>query len=698
MKLDYHEKLIETSTAVAIVTQAGREQKISEKKLKLLEAYLYGMPSDENGCLRLDQVLGLLGNLREAIKHADAQYLTRNRGFKIANVPNVVECVQSPQYANQRDSIWQSTLDNLVQIHHGKTWDGTAPCIIVLSGAAGTGKSETTWLSAFYTLLLLHMLHDPHVEFAHNPGSWIVFVCQGIRESTTKDALFDKLQYAIDASPWFQENAPRRKDFNLELQWPKKRIKVINLTGQFNAGLGKDVFWAGLTEVNEMPIYSKSKRLVNTDKTQLDVGQGMFTTIMNRLETRFSQVGGGFPGKLIVDSARSHVGDFTDRMKEKAKKDKRILIIEKTVWDAQAHKYPANEPRFLVELGDDHRPPRIIPSLDRALDPELTVTVPERHRQRFEEDLEQALKDFVGIPTHATGRFIPFPEKITAAQVRYVESYGEARPFKYEEISLLDMFGEIAAGEAVDWSKLINYSYFDQILNKTVPFAAHVDCSLTQDATGFAFGRIVDSKYVAHAHVWDAGLGMVREMESIEAPVYQIDGILRIIARPGETIDITLIEGLIVELKRLINIKYVGADWFEAMAMILNMRRAGIIAEKFSVDVKPLAHFEFKHALRDDRLIMQPHKVNDKEARALKRISATHAKIKIDHPEGGSKDVNDAVVAVMGILSLTEGLQYYKEVERETETDSFGQAIDEDDGEDWTPRRRRHAIMARGGA
>lgn len=705
MSLGAIDKIIPVDQAVKVIWTQGRKQKISLEKLGKLEAYVSALPADENGCIRLDKLVGVLRNLQQAIALDDPSCLLQKRGYKVDRIPSVEEVVCSREFANQGRTIWPSTLENLQFIHEGTPDplpyyctraknDGSPPCIIALSGAAGTGKSETTWLSAFITLMDLGMLHDPHVELDHNPGSWIVLVLQGIKEEITRGSLFDRLKYAVDESPWFKENFPRRSDFNEELQWPEARIKVVCLTGQFRAGLSKDVLWAAITEINEMPVYTRSKQLKNVNKTELDVGDSMFNTLANRIETRFSELGGGFPGKLIADSARSYVGDFTDKLRVRAKTDPRILLIERKLWEAKSHKYPASEPRFLVELGDDFKPARMIESRERAINPDSVIEIPERHKQRCETDLEEALKDLAGIPTTAAGRFIPFPEAITRAQEAYVEMMGDLRPFKFQEISFRELFGDLKAGEAVDWSLLINYEYFEQILDKTVAFTMHADMSLTGDSSGFSFARVIGSKEIANALVYNKEAGHVQEVGNIEAPIYCVDGILRITARPGEIIDPNLTEALGLELKRLVNMRYGSADWFEAMSLILNWRRAGIIADKYSVDRRPDGCFEYKHALRDERILMMPHKINDRETRRVKK-ELKQGKVFAQHPDNESKDCFDSVSGCLGVLSVTEAANVYRVIEKPNELETFGTSAEEEYIQ--SPHRYSQGIVTRGG-
>jgi hypothetical protein len=143
------------------------------------------------------------------------------------------------------------------------------------------------------------------------------------------------------------------------------------------------------------------------------------------------------------------------------------------------------------------------------------------------------------------------------------------------------------------------------------------------------------------------------EVHGVFAPVYLIDGVLRIHAGAGEQIDLNIIRDLVLELNRHIRIKYASADWMESAAMLQAWRSKRIVAGHVSVDKTPGAYFEVKHAVRDRRILFPPHAVLDRELRRLKRITKGGT-IKIDHEPNESKDCADAVAGVVGVLQRCE--------------------------------------------
>lgn len=679
MKLTYAEKWVSQKKALEQLTQIGNEVGLSKKNIKSLRDYLLLIPPNNEGEIRLDHIHGLWKNFQRALEEGDAAFLEHRRGYKVDRVVNVIEFAESKEFANQKRSLWKSTADNLWRIHHGTEGKGgSPPCVIVLGGAAGTGKSETTWLSAMYTRYLLGCMWNPHLEFETNPGSWVVFAIQAPKLEQAQDSLFDKLQFAIDSSPWFRENCPRRMDYNSELHWPDQRIMVMPLTGKFRAGEGKDVFWFAITEANSMPVHEKSKQLQDTSKDVLDVAVEMYTTLTNRVETRYSQTDGGFPGKGIIDSQRSHTGDFTSKMIERARSDPNILVIERALWEAKAHAYPPEEPRFLVECGDNLRPSRIIANRDLAIDPDSVIEVPERHRTRFEDDCEEALRVLAGKPTSAIGRFIPYPERITRAFEKFVERKGDLRLFKMETVNFHELFGKIGQDEAVDWDLLINQEYINSILDKTIKASVHVDMAVSGkgDAVGIGITRIVGSKVVEHGHLFNRDEGQLQEVENIRAPVYFTDAVLQVKARPGEQIDVNLLRDLIRELvRRGFNIAYGSADWLEAAAMLQAWAAMDILTDHVSVDKTPYAYYELRQAIADERWVCQPHSILDDELRNVKR-EMKGGRVFVNHPQNKTKDVADGAAGSIFTQSNTEAPEIYEQLEKQEETGALVSSVD----------------------
>ena len=638
--------------ARGLLSSMTSRAKVPPSLQAICDAYLQAIPTDQAGNVPLDLLYGLLDNLKQAIAQKDASLFNRERGFKFNHIPDAIEFVESKEYLDYKAYVWPCVLDNLWRMFHTEP----RPNVIVLGGAAGTAKSTTSWIATLYTCMLLRSMHNPHAEFGLMPSGKILQVFQGLKLDVVHDSLFNKAKNAIDDSPWFERYSPRKKDINDTIKFIDSLVEIKPLSGLVDSGLGKDILTAVITEINAMPEIKGSSRLSHSDKQVFSVGNEMFTTLWNRQETRFGQVGGGSAGWIIADSQRNFRGDFCDQKIVERDRDikerghSRILIIERTLWDAKPHQYPPDEPRFCVEMGTDHMPPRILEDPSHAEDPENTIMVPERHRKSFEEDIEQALKYLAGRPSSKSGRFIPSPAHIIAAKERFVARTGGASLFLHQDISFQELF---AHGAEVYWEKLINEEYLKRLQVEDGAWAVHIDMAITGDAAGLAVIRIVDTMVVERGHFWSQEDSKIRQIENIESPVYCVDGVLRIRARSGERIDQHLLEELPLQLRKIINIKIATADWLESEHLLQCWAKNRILAGSVSVDKTPVSYYELKHAIMEGRIMWPVHDRLELELLQLQRL-IRGGTVKIDHPPDGSKDVADAVAGAVGVLQRIE--------------------------------------------
>ncbi|MBI4962466.1 MAG: hypothetical protein HY913_04255 [Desulfomonile tiedjei] len=675
------------------MTKLATQNGSSHKGRQIVEKYVESIPADSNGNIRLDQIYGLLDNLQRAVSEGDASFLQQKRGYKFTRVVDVIEFCESKGFFSAKREIWPSTKDSLWKIFHGDP----EPLEVVLTGSAGSGKSSVVVYAFGYMSYLLGSLHSPHAEFDLMPSSIIHLAIQSRTQDIAQDAIFRKLKWYVDESPWFNEFFPRKKDINNKIIFVGSNIEIITLTGNTDSGLGKDIIACAITEAGFFDVVKGSVKLQHSDKQIWDGANEAYTVLKNRMETRFSRPDGGYWGKLFIDSSANYEGDFTDRKVEQARTDKSILVINRKLWESKPG-YPPDEPRFLVQLPTDSSPARLLNSIqetddyspeidpalldnDEYLEQELgAIRVPVRHLQRFKDDIEQALKDLAGIRSAKTSRFIPFGDKISLASTSFNERTRGEQIFLLDNVSLRDLFG--TGGEDVDWSKLINYHYLEQInMGGEFNFSVHVDASLSGDATGIAFTRIIDTVLVDKSQVYNQAAGQLETIENAEMAVYCVDGLLRIFARAGEHIELKVIQNLILHLKEYITIKYASADWMDLQFALQEWRNRGIpYVQPVSVDKSPASYFTLKNAIRDERVLWPYHEVMDREARRLQRI-IKGGRIQIDHPSGTteSKDVIDAIAATVGVLSRTEArIRLMEKKEQEEVGDEIDQA----------PRRR----------
>lgn len=182
----------------------------------------------------------------------------------------------------------------------------------------------------------------------------------------------------------------------------------------------------------------------------------------------------------------------------------------------------------------------------------------------------------------------------------------------------------------------------------------HVDIGLTSDALGMAMGHVRELK----------------EVDGELKPVIVFDCLMRIKALPGRQIQLSEMRQIIYYLRDELGfrIKKVTLDGFESTDTMQQLTKKRIIGEYLSIDRNILPYHDLREAIYEGRcefpkfMTYVRHGDVEKQEIAvtelLQLIEGTNAKI--DHPDGGSKDVSDAMAGVcttlMGDRTYRRGL------------------------------------------
>jgi hypothetical protein len=647
-----------------IATEAG----LSTRDHEFVRSWLESVPhiADEHGIelLNVDAVRNVFQNLSEYLEHGDPNTLLQERGFIPGKIVDVIEFIESREYVGAGIKVWPGVKDNLWRIWHGeqKAFE------IVLTGSIRSGKSMTAQLSTEYLLYLCSRLRDPHSRFGLSKGRSIVIVLQSTTQGKAERVLMGPMKNDIDMSPYFQRHWRRNTEINNKILMPGG-IEVVPVTSSDTSAFGENVFSAVITEANAMPVVRGSVKLRHSNKLEYDTARELYNRIRERITATFNVSSDMFFGKLIVDSSVESPEDFTHQKIEEAKHDPTIMVIHKAIWEVQPpSKFPPDEPRFLVEVGDQHHNPRIVKTREEAFNPTSVIEVPIQLRKHFHADIETALKNFAGIVTAVTGAFLPYRDQINQAQGDFNALSGGKQLFKLGEISFLELFGRLLPGERPDWEQLIDYEYITQCIADTqAPFALRIDLSATGDATGLAIGRISGYREIENATALNPRSGRYEQISSAVMPHYHIDGLLRIVAKHGEEIDPNLVADIGIEINRHINIKWATSDRAESSrAILIRWRNAGIFSDFLSVDTDLRPMTEIKNAIREQRIMFPTHETADRELKRLRKI-VQGKRIKIDHPDtpGASKDLADAMAGAVFMLFAKEAQKHIRLSEEE---------------------------------
>ena len=588
--------------------------------------------------VRLEDLNGFLNNLQRAIATKDSSFLLQRRGLKVDRLVGIEEFAESRDYMNQGGYVRPAIKKKLIELFEEEGFVEA-----VLTGAIGIGKNYFADMAISYMLYTLSAYHNPQLEFDLAPGSSIVFIMQSKTLTLAKKVVFDQFSARLKLSPYFTENFMFDTHVKSEMRFPQN-IYVIPVGGSDTSALGMNVYGGIIDEMNFMARIRDSIQTRYTHEEEYDQAERLYTTLIRRMKSRFMQKG-KIPGKLLLVSSVNYPDDFTGRKLVEAETDKTIFVMKMSQWEALPSDRFCGEV-FLVEVGNEFRRSRMIDTWEEADESESVIEVPTEYKSDFERDLEAALRDYAGVTTGTKHAFIPYRELIVQAQETYKDVTAGLNLFRYETIVFEDLFSD----GIVDWERLVNIEYFEEVLlDRRQVFAAHVDVGLTNDAAGLAIGRLAGYKLLPATKYYDERRGEFIEIRDIRAPIYMIDGVLQIRAPRGGEVDLGQVRDLLLWFRGEINLKWGTADSYQSAMLLQALRKARIRSGVLSVDSSPAPYTETKLAIKDLRVVMQPHAVASKELRELEADGD-----KIDHPPGGSKDCSDAIAGVIHMLMRKE--------------------------------------------
>lgn len=616
---------IPVQKAIASFVVLSKEAGLPHTESKAFDLLIKSIPSHklEDGTLVMltQDIRDFISNWIRAVREKDFSFLYQSRGLRVGRIVDIEEFAESKEYFNQKGYIRPKIKYELQRLFET---DGDPYVEAVLTGAIGIGKNYFGDLAIGYMVYVLSCFHNPQLEHDLAPGSSIVFIQQSITQTLAKKVVFGQFAERLKLSPYFQKYFPYDPKVMSELRFPKN-IYVYPVGGSDTGAIGMNVYGGVIDELNFMAKTQDSVRTRLTHDDEYDQAERVYSALIRRMKSRFLQKG-KLPGKLLLISSVHYPGDFTDRKIKEAETDKTIFVMKYAQWEV----LPANRfcgDTFLVEVGNELKQTRIVEHVLEATDEDDVINIPIEYKAEFERDIEAAMRDLAGIATGTRHPFIPYREKIEQAQLHFEETFG-GQLFKVNEC-VIDRIVDL---NAPDFWELVNPDYLkNNIVDTTHPFAVHIDVGISNDAAGLGIGRIVGYKLLPATKFFNEKTGEFVELKDIRAPIYQIDGLLRIKAPPNGEVDLELVRDLVLWLRGELYIKWGTMDSYQSTMMIQAFKKARIRAGVLSVDTSVAPYTEVKLAIKDERLFIPRHPTLAQELREVEKTE----KGKIDHPAGG---------------------------------------------------------------
>lgn len=527
----------------------------------------------------------------------------------------------------------------------------TSPFLeIAVTGCIGGGKSVFCSVGMFYDLFkILHMV-QPQRSFGLLPTSPIMIAFINATMALSESVLYNQFIRWIYSSPFFVRQMAKvaildknkKKDL---LPW---RIDIISGSRARHA-LGQNVVMAMLDELNFQSQVVKNQASNN------------YAQLKNRIESRYGGVNPIIAGRLWLASSKTDetgyleqylkVLEESNRKAQVEGKDPPNLMICKSIWEIKERAYPGtySDKKFKVFIGDQRRDPFIIarPGDSLGLPDDLVVDVPEDFREHFDRNLVLSLRDFAGVSTWGSYRFMSQESLVRAAARVKNPIYGG------KDVVVIDFEDE--------YDQLINSIDIEQLKEnlknekgQQSPCFIHYDIGITKDATGIAITRSLGEVQVNNRPNNLLTNAMTRDL------LLQTVLAIAVKPRPGKEIPLSKLRNFFIHLiERGVLVVGLSADQFQSRELIQEAKKAGLIADTVSVDKTRDPYDYLKDCIHEQRISYPNNQILIREFLNLRDEGK-----KIDHPisdgnvtiEVPSKDVADAVAGSVWWCKENSGL------------------------------------------
>jgi hypothetical protein len=537
---------------------------------------------------------------------------------------------RNPAFQERPASIIEFLGEDYLDIAQGVR-DGVKECLVAIFGeqpnvynlavvqramfTGGIGIGKTT----FASIALPYMVHwclclkDPQAFFGLLPGSRIAFMQMSTSEQQAKEVLFGDIFARIKHGKWFKKY-PYDDKFKSQIRFPKD-IWIVPGDSSETTFEGYNILGGIIDEIDSHKVTEKK-----------DYAETGYDTIHARITSRFLDRG----LLILIGQMKKSVGFAAKKYKEFTEEGpaggafaKKLAIWESLGWA-----------RFLNSDGtrdsfwfDPMRKVIVEDILVEFLDKKDLMEIPNVYKKDFKNNPQKALRDHAGIPPLVGDAFISMVDRVQACRTKWHDRFGvEESPVK------------------PNLSKPVFQEWFTAV--DTLVRVAHIDIAYSAlgDALGLAIGHIRELK----------------EVDEEVKPVIVFDALIRMRPLPGMQIILSDVRQIIYDLKQKhgFRIKKVTLDGFQSTDTLQQLEKKKFETDYVSVDKEVLPYHDLREAIYEGRCefprYMTYMKHGDTEqveiaVQELLQLIETD-KGKIDHPEGGSKDVSDAMAGVVTTL------------------------------------------------
>lgn len=487
---------------------------------------------------------------------------------------------------------------------------------VLISAAAGAGKTVTATIGNLYDMYKLGCLKDPCKFYNLSPGTMLIFAVFSATGSTAA-VNWQDITTGIEMCPWLNEKVIDRRGLekkNGSLVPVEILPGIFIQTGsKFQHSMGKAIFDGLMDEAA-------------FGGDNIKEAQKTYNELSSRMATRFRSYSesGNLPGHLFLISSPKEAGDFMQYRIDKAEQSgSKHTLIKKNIssWDAN----PANDSdnKFTVFVGNEFKEPKIYeenesPSFE---DMDYLIYPPMSYYDNFKMDILGSIMNYGGVTTIADTGLFKSPSLVNEAMVlkNPFNSNVIQLPFSKSDKHIMDF---------------MDLSYFKDIRHPECNRFIHIDVAFssnTIDRYGIAasYCTLVDRTVYQDLSKGDINLA---EYYSKAEKMYYVDWALGIEPCPHQEIPLSKVRDFIFYLMKNLNypVACISADTFQSKQTLQDFEQEKYKTESISLDRTRDPYLFLKQLVYNKQILMPKHDELKKEILQLRDNGK-----KIDHPMGG---------------------------------------------------------------
>ena len=579
------------------------------------DLYIYGMRESNN-----------LDNFIDFLDKED----TTSQLKQIRDIVSIEEWIGSKYYiGSETDSLFPFWREVIIEFFN------TEKNELILTGGIGTGKSTLGDLVIARKLYELSCFQNPALMFNLSQSTVLAFAYLSTTIEQAKEQGFGHLRKIIDSTPYFQEHFPRNKKRDSKIIFPNDVVRI-------HAGSSERQF-IGL---NLLGLVLDEQNFVHAgggEEGRYEKAMTIYRESSNRKKSRFF-VNGKEHGVRVLISSSNLETSFVESRIEELRNDSNTLIVNSTIFKVKPENY--SKTMFHVYKGNQYVPPFVIDNENCEKYNDICknhnlesvdvieafnfipatefqneiVSIPIDFYSNFKLDPFGSLKEVAGISIKKQGRLMYDDAKYDRCVDRSMK-----HPFEQEEVtvSTKDRVNQLILNLKPDF-------YGDS--KKKYYFGA--DLSLSGCPCGLAMGCMDDLTRKV----------LINLMIRIKPPF------------APEQININDIQEFVLFLKdkRNFNITDVVFDGFQSASSIQFFKHLGYKAYTYSIEHDEPYLF-LTNKIMSQEIAFYDYPIFKKEFFGLVH---QRDKSKVDHTEGMTKDVADAVCRVFNCIYNTEGVKH----------------------------------------